>query len=177
MSWYRVLRYKDPIEDVRFRTKVFPVFPVDSWTRTWKDDTYSLLFSWSTRGYFKDELCIVSSKKILGMIVSGQEKSGKNKLFQCLGKVREFQFESENLQVYLWNKSGKIYRYIFESSQGKMKFQVKGKLFILSWSSWWLKMVTLSFLMLIMYIVLNSCQIPDQCIFLFVMQVEVALWM
>ena len=25
------------------------------------------------------------------MIVSGQEKSGKNKLFQCLGKVREFQ--------------------------------------------------------------------------------------
>ena len=42
------------------------------------------------------------------MIVSGQEKSGKNKLFQCLGKVREFQFES-----------GKIYRYIFETSQGK----------------------------------------------------------
>ena len=56
----------------------------------------------------------------------------------------DFEFR-ENLQAYIWNKSG------------KNKFRVKGKLFILSWSSWWLKMVTLSLLFITLRIVCFSC--------------------
>ena len=159
MTWYGVLGHKDPIGDLRFRTQVCSehledndVKFVDSWTRTLKDGTHPLLFLWSTRGhmYFKDEFFIVSSKIIVGMDVSSEKKSGKNKLLQGLWKVREFHFEF-----------GEIY--IFEKSLEKVKFQVNVNLFILSWPSWWWKMETLSFLILInMYIVLNSWQIPEQ---------------
>ena len=135
MTWYGVLGHKDPIGDLRFRTKVCSehledndVKFVDSWTRTLKDGTHPLLFLWSTRGhmYFKDEFFIVSSKIIVGMDVSSEKKLGKNKLLQGLWKVWEFHFEF-----------GEIY--IFEKSLEKVKFQVNVNLFILSWSSWWWK--------------------------------------
>ena len=70
MTWYGVLRYKDPIRDLRFKTQVCSehledsdVKFVDNWTRTLKDDTHPLLFLWSARGYkyFKDELSIFSA--------------------------------------------------------------------------------------------------------------------
>ena len=60
-------------------------------------------------------------KIIVGMVVSGEEKSGKNKLLQGMWKVKEFHFES-----------GKIY--IFETCLEKVRFQVNVNLFILSWS-------------------------------------------
>ena len=121
MTWYGVLGHKDPIGDLKSRTKVCSehledndVKFVGSWTRTLKDGTHPLLFLWSTRGhmYFKDEFFIVFSKIIVGMDVSSEKKSGKNKLLQGLWKVREFHFEF-----------GEIY--IFEKSLEKVKFQVK----------------------------------------------------
>ena len=56
--------------------------------------------------------------------VTSQENVGKNGLVQGLGEVWEFHFES-----------GKIY--IFERSQGKVKFQVNMMLFILFWLFLW----------------------------------------
>ena len=75
---------------------------VDSWTWTLKDGTHPLLFLWSIRGYMysKDELFIVSCKIIVGMLVSGGKKSGKNKLLQSLWKVREFHFESGKICIF-----------------------------------------------------------------------------
>ena len=48
-------------------------------------------------------------EKIIGMVATGQGKVREKKILQGQGKVREFHFES-----------GKIY--IFEKSQGKVKF-------------------------------------------------------
>ena len=47
--------------------------------------------------------------RCMGMVATGQEIVRKKKILQGQGKVREFHFES-----------GKIY--IFEKSQGKVKF-------------------------------------------------------
>ena len=87
---------------------------------------------------------------IVGMVVSGEEKSGKNKLLQGMWKVKEFHFES-----------GKIC--IFEKSLEKVKFQVNVNLFILSWSLCTLFWIVDRFL--------------TNISFSFVMEGEVGLWM